>query len=421
MTKWTRGLAVLALGLIVPACANDATAPAANDVSFAPMFTTTTSSPVVKTAVPYWSQRTTYDWTIEKTVTPANLVLGTGQSGSFNYTINVDRSAGVVVNEYGMTGQMCVTNTAASAGEITSLVDEFYSYDGGVLTLVATLVVDYSSNAVLDPGETGCYPYTLVLEPGFTPDPALTYKNRVKVTGVAVGTTSPVATTYSDFVPVVFPAAPTATEIIDESASVVDVLPCPMGFTCTPAGGMWNFGESASQPLNVLVTNVNAPCGQMFTFVNTATLTEDDSGDQSSDDATSTVNTPGCDNWDDETATSAGVRYPNTRNWFMYMKYTTAKVDLIAGQHYDAGDIYMQRVSGGTRITIVLASGWRFGPYEENLKIQPFASAPTYLPSIGSFQYKYDIATDQTTIVVTVPSQANYFGIHGDMQRLITP
>lgn len=418
MTKFTKGLAVLALGLMVPACASDTTAPVQDtqDPAFTPSYVI---DPVVKTAEGHWSRTRDYDWTIEKNVTPSNLVLGTGQSGTFNYVINVTRGEPTTVDAYTVTGQICISNPFQFAITLTSLIDEFYSFDGTTLTLLQSTPIDFSSNPELAVGEQGCYPYELTMPPGFTPG-TLQYKNRAVASGVQVGTTNPVYGANSTFVPVVFPAEPTLTET-DESASVIDNLPCPAGFTCTPAGGMWNFAASASQPLNVLVTNVNAPCGQMFTFVNTATLTEDDSGEQSSDDASSTVNTPSCQTWGDETATSAGTRYPNTNNWFMYMRYTTAKVDLIAGQHYDAGDIYMQRVTGGTRITIVLANGWRFGPYEENLKIQPFANAPTYLPSIGSFQYKYDIATGQTTVVVTVPSQANYFGIHGDMQRLITP
>ena len=256
----------------------------------------TTPAPdlVVKTAVPYWRQHTTYDWTLAKTVTPSSLTLGHGQTGSFNYTITVNRNGASTMTVYGMTGTMCVTNGAAEPGRITSLVDEFYSYDGSTLTLVKRMDVDFSSDPLLEAGETNCFPYDLEMDAGFAPNTQLEYKNRVKVMGESVAT-GLTATTYSAYVVVVWPSEPTQGEVIDGTANVTDVVDCPIGFTCTPAGAQWTFGSSATQAFEVTVKNVSAPCGETFEVVNRATLVEGDSDEQHQASATSSVASPACE------------------------------------------------------------------------------------------------------------------------------
>lgn len=295
-----KGLAVLALGLVVQACSEEGiTAPADSAAAGTPaLVVTTTKTPppdlVVKTAEPYWRQNTTYDWALAKTVTPSNLTLGQGQTGLFNYTITANRTGASTTTVYGMTGTMCVTNGADEPGRITSLVDEFYSYDGSVLTLVKQMDVDFSSDPLLEGGETNCFPYDLEMDAGFVPNPELIYANRVKAVGETVAGGAS-ASSYSDYVVVVWPSEPTESEVIDESATVTDVVDCPVGFTCTPAGAQWTFGSSASQAFQVTVTNVSAPCGDSFEVVNGATLTESDSGEQHQASATSTVASPACE------------------------------------------------------------------------------------------------------------------------------
>jgi uncharacterized repeat protein (TIGR01451 family) len=136
--------------------------------------------------------------------------------------------------------------------------------------------------------------------------------------------------------------------------------------------------------------------------------------------------------WEDETATGRGTLYPGTSNWFMYTGYTTSKVDLIAGQHHDAGDIFMSRSGSTTTIRIVLHDGWRWEPgVEEALKIHPFDRAPqTYLEP-GGFQFKFTlpnvakfagttVTQSGNTVIVTLPgTSAKFYGIHGDIQRYV--
>ena len=127
-----------------------------------------------------------------------------------------------------------------------------------------------------------------------------------------------------------------------------------------------------------------------------------------------------CLEFQGETAVGAGIRYPNTSNWFMYTPYTTNKVDLIAGQHYDAGDIFMSRTSTHTTFRIVMQNGFTWAGAAENLKINPFASAPTAWLQPGAFLYKFTVSGN--TVVVTIPgTSARFYGIHGDVGRLVAP
>jgi hypothetical protein len=136
--------------------------------------------------------------------------------------------------------------------------------------------------------------------------------------------------------------------------------------------------------------------------------------------------------WSDETATGAGPRYPGSRNWFMYTPYTTSKVDLIAGQKYDAGDIYMSRSGSTTTLRIVLQNGFRWADVDESLKIQPFDQAPTTYLQPGAFQYKFTTLSQlaktpgstitwnaaTNTVIVTLPgTTARYYGIHASVQH----
>jgi hypothetical protein len=133
----------------------------------------------------------------------------------------------------------------------------------------------------------------------------------------------------------------------------------------------------------------------------------------------SIANTAPVEQWADETAVGAGTRYPDTKNWFTYTPYTTNKVDLIAGQHFDAGDIFMSRSGSTTSIRIVLHDGYRWADVEENLKIQPFASAPTAWMPPGGFLHKFTVSGN--TVTVQLPgTTAKFYGIHGDVERLLT-
>ena len=150
-------------------------------------------------------------------------------------------------------------------------------------------------------------------------------------------------------------------------------------------------------------------------FSYTVTVTDKD-GNTGSGGTCSVTVTPPPPKFAGETAVGAGYRYPNTSNWFMYSPYKTTKIDLIAGQHYDAGDIYMSRTSTSTIIRIVLQNGFQWDNVAENLKIQPFNSAPTDYVQPGSFAYKYTVSGNTVTVTISGTS-AKFYGIHGDVLR----
>jgi len=98
-------------------------------------------------------------WSITKTVTPALLDLRPGQTGTGTFEVAVAKSVGATKGT--ASGQVCITNGGAVPTEgLTVRVDLFRppsktSFQGAV--------VKTSSNPVLDPYETGCYDFEMVI------------------------------------------------------------------------------------------------------------------------------------------------------------------------------------------------------------------------------------------------------------------
>ena len=63
-------------------------------------------------------------------------------------------------------GEVCVTNNGNVATENLVVEDRVIAFhDGGQQTLIKKTPLDLSSNPVLDPGESACYPYSFPLTP----------------------------------------------------------------------------------------------------------------------------------------------------------------------------------------------------------------------------------------------------------------
>lgn len=127
--------------------------------------------------------------------------------------------------------------------------------------------------------------------------------------------------------------------------------------------------------------------------------------------------------WVGETAWGAGPRYVNKGNWAMYTPFVAnSNVDLIAGQHYEAGNIHLSAaVDGYVTITITLNDGFRLAEFEgeiieQAVKIQGYSSKPAARnPAPGRFNtYK------GTDLEITVPAFA-FYGIHLDVEREVCP
>ncbi len=86
----------------------------------------------------------TYDWTIDKSVTPASWQLFTGESGTSRYTVSVDKT-GYTDSAWAVSGNIHVNNPAPMAATINSVSD---AISGGI-------------NATVDCGVGVNFPYSL--------------------------------------------------------------------------------------------------------------------------------------------------------------------------------------------------------------------------------------------------------------------
>lgn len=133
--------------------------------------------------------------------------------------------------------------------------------------------------------------------------------------------------------------------------------------------------------------------------------------------------------YEDETAWASGYRYVTRGNWATYTSYSgvekTKTVTLYAGQTMAAGTVSFSAPSAGVvTITITLNAGWRFalepvgdteGEYDNNVKVQDYATAPTGSnPAPGLFAWKKVATESPATIEVPVN---NFYGVHVDVER----
>jgi hypothetical protein len=140
----------------------------------APVASATSPITAFKTAEAHWTR--TFEWTIEKSVSPDSWNLETGQSGTSTYTVKVTKSSGV--DEIWVDGQVCVENVSMAPTENLKVVDRLQALVGDDVITLASVPLDMSINPVLDPGESQCYPYSIPFEPVA----GATYRNNARVT-----------------------------------------------------------------------------------------------------------------------------------------------------------------------------------------------------------------------------------------------
>lgn len=127
-----------------------------------------------KTAEAHWTK--TFEWTIEKSVTPNTWDLLTGESGTSTYTVTVTKSS--ATDAIYVDGQVCVENVSTTPTENLKVVDRLQALVGDDVINLASVPLDMSINPVLDPGESQCYPYSIPFEPVA----GATYRNNARVT-----------------------------------------------------------------------------------------------------------------------------------------------------------------------------------------------------------------------------------------------
>jgi hypothetical protein len=340
----------------------------------------------------------TYDrtitWDLKKTVDPASHTGTAGQS--FNSTWSVEATKNEVLSGFKVTGKITITNPNSQAVGF-SVTDKL---DDGTM---ADVDCDPATTGNQD---SGTVPANGSVECSYTASP--TTKDATSNNAQVSSTTQGVPGTTA-LAPVTWQEKVTGDDkvtLADErftfskeiSSSTTETF--PESFDCP--------SDRASYDANYMLTK---------TFTNTATLTGPNTNLSKSATVTLNCKCP----WQSETATGAGTRYPGTSNWFMYTAFTTNKVDLIAGQHYDAGDIYMTRNGTNTYIKVTLHNGFRWANISQNLKIQDFAKAPTKYIQPGNFKYKFTVTPQSTaTYTAKVPgTTAKFYGIHADVERFV--
>jgi hypothetical protein len=346
---------------------------------------------VTKTAEATYDR--TITWDLKKTVDPASHSGTVGDS--FNSTWSVGATESVAEENYKVTGIITVENPAAIA-QTFSVTDE--------LDKPAGTMADVDCDPNTDGNQaSGTVPAKGSAECSYTASTATATLNTATVKAPG-GNPDVVATA---------PVSYTEKVIGDETVTLADTL---LSYSKMISGDTTEtFPKTFTCP-----TDPTKYTNFVFTktITNTATLTGPNTPTLSkSVEVKFTCTYP----QRGETATGAGTRYPGTSNWFMYTAYNTSKVDLIAGQKYDAGDIFMTRSGSNTYIKVILHNGFRWANMRENLKIQPFAKAPTKYVQPGNFKYKFTV-TPQSTVTYTakVPgTTALFYGIHADVERFV--
>ena len=144
---------------------------------FAPSAMASSIVDASKTATGHWTR--TFEWDIEKSVTPASHDMQTGQSGTSTYTVTVTKSA--PVDTVWVDGSVCVTNVGENDTENLTITDRVQVDTGSGFTpgqFIATAPVDTSANPVLASGESHCYAYSIPLTPVAG---AIEYRNNAAV------------------------------------------------------------------------------------------------------------------------------------------------------------------------------------------------------------------------------------------------
>jgi hypothetical protein len=255
---------------------------------------TTLSATVSATA--HWTR--TFHWGIGKSVTPDTWNLFSGDAGTSKYTITVTKDSGT--DEYYVEGDVSVTNGGAVATQNLAITIEVRDGFPPPKDLIATASVDVSSNPVLDPGETGSYPYQVgisVIGTGvYKVTAVVTITNHSGHEGTPYGP-SPSADAY-------LPSSPT---LINNVIHVDD-----------SNGGSWTFSASGFVSYEKTFT-----CANEGENENTATIRETGQ----SDSATVTVN---C--YELEVTKDAKTSFTRTYTWTIDKTADTDSLELEIGE-----------------------------------------------------------------------------------------
>ncbi|MHB0971386.1 MAG: DUF7507 domain-containing protein [Thermoanaerobaculia bacterium] len=206
-----------------------------------------------------------YDWTIEKTADPLEgypldettglplIDFCAGAELPLDFEIALDRS--YVDSNWMVTGTISISNPAPIAANLASVVDVV---SGG---FDATVVCP---SFVVPAGGTLLCTYEAPLSDATD---RLNTATATLINGHSVSGTADVL--FGN-----------PTTVIDGTVTVTDLVTCPVGFTCTPAGP-FTFAAAATQQYSTIITNVDAMCGSWYDISNLATIVETGASDGS--------------------------------------------------------------------------------------------------------------------------------------------
>lgn len=224
---------------------------------------------VTKTATPTFSRD--FDWTIEKSVAPTTLDMFDGDSSDVTWTVVWTKSA-AQDSSYAVSGSITVTNNHPSRGAVINSVTDVIT---GPLSASVNCGVSFPHTIAAGGNLVCSYSRSLPDSTTRTNTATATQQNydyASDLTATADGTTQYSGTASVNFAGV----NPTVT---DDTATLSDARP-----------GNTIDGDSVSASGSTTWDETFACGDDEGTHTNTATVTEDDSLDTDSDDATVTVN-----------------------------------------------------------------------------------------------------------------------------------
>ena len=322
-------LAIAIASLASLAACSDGTAPDSQLADRQALAREGTTLSAYKTSTGFQELRTEFDWSVDKRVkkilvgeqmtlhpSTTEYHLKDGETIWIYYEIVATRTAQPERKVTGARGTVCVKNEGEVATEGLLVTDVVQAQQGSDFVHVASAPVDVSGQPVLQPGETGCYPYEIAFEA----EPGVQYRNtaRVSITNHAGSIGSPFGPGFggsgvaSDFsIPAsVVRAVSDAEAIIDDGMRADSAArwweggPCAATwylFQCTSPYDPGTWRVTKSDTITFIVDYHNrAACGETLQLTNVATLTEQGPAgaapDVRSDSATLRITTDACPN-----------------------------------------------------------------------------------------------------------------------------
>ena len=225
---------------------------------------------VSKTAVPWWER--SFDWTIEKNVTPTELILFKGETGTVTYTVNIAKT--VAGDQFKVNGTITIVNNNPEKYAMVNVTDIIYHPNGSVVAS------QYLGNHTIAPLDT----LELNYEIFFTPEIGIWYTNvaHVDLENYLWKIGAPEEYLYNtEFTGDADFTFTEPTSLVDDSATVVEVEAVPPEFTAVvdwgPQGSPpWLVEDSTTIVFTKNITEVSAQACIWYDLPNTVTLTEND-------------------------------------------------------------------------------------------------------------------------------------------------